>query len=127
MRYQFVDCRFVLGEHGAGRALYRESHIPGSSFMDLDDDLADLAVTGSGRHPLPSAERFARSASRAGIGRGVFVVAYDEGMSGGAARLWWMLRHFGHEDVAVLDGGLGAWRGPLHAGEEQAEPAEFVT
>jgi thiosulfate/3-mercaptopyruvate sulfurtransferase len=54
------------------------------------------------------------------------VVAYDQGMTGGAARLWWLLRHFGHEDVAVLDGGIGVWRGPLRAGEEALEPAEFV-
>jgi thiosulfate/3-mercaptopyruvate sulfurtransferase len=47
-------------------------------------------------------------------------------MTGGAARLWWLLRHFGHEDVAVLNGGIGAWLGPFSAGEEEIEPAEFV-
>ena len=47
-------------------------------------------------------------------------------MTGGAARLWWLLRHFGHDDVAVLAGGIGAWLGPLRAGEEELEPAEFV-
>ena len=47
-------------------------------------------------------------------------------MNGGAARLWWLLRHFGHDDVAVLDGGIGAWLGPLRAGEEEIEPAVFV-
>jgi thiosulfate/3-mercaptopyruvate sulfurtransferase len=54
------------------------------------------------------------------------VVAYDQGMNGGAARLWWLLRHFGHDDVAVLRGGLNAWIGPLRAGEEAVEAAEFV-
>ena len=71
-------------------------------------------------------EDFARAAGAAGIGPGVFVVAYDQGMNGGAARLWWLLRHFGHDDVAVLDGGIGAWMGPLRAGEEEIEPAEFI-
>jgi thiosulfate/3-mercaptopyruvate sulfurtransferase len=58
--------------------------------------------------------------------RGVFVVAYDQGSTGGAARLWWLLRHFGHEDVAVLDGGIAAWAGPLHAGEEPVEAAKLT-
>lgn len=56
----------------------------------------------------------------------MFVVAYDHGGAGGAARLWWLLRHYGHEDVAVLRGGLDAWIGPLRAGEEEIEPREFV-
>jgi thiosulfate/3-mercaptopyruvate sulfurtransferase len=54
------------------------------------------------------------------------VVAYDQGMNGGAARLWWLLRHFGHDDAAVLAGGMEAWLGPLTAGEEEIEPAAFV-
>ena len=45
-------------------------------------------------------------------------------MNGGAARLWWLLRHFGHDDVAVLDGGMGAWLGPLRGGEEEIEAAD---
>jgi thiosulfate/3-mercaptopyruvate sulfurtransferase len=56
----------------------------------------------------------------------VFVVAYDHGGAGGAARLWWLLRHFGHEDVAVLRGGLESWLGPVRGGEEEIEPVEFV-
>jgi thiosulfate/3-mercaptopyruvate sulfurtransferase len=127
VRYQFVDCRWELGKPGRGRELYLAGHIPGASFLDLDTDLSDLSVPDSGRHPLPSAERFAEAAGRAGIGRDVFVVAYDQGRTGGAARLWWLLRHFGHDQVAVLDGGLGVWKGPLAAGVERAEPASFVT
>ena len=57
----------------------------------------------------------------------MFVVAYDHGGAGGAARLWWLLRHYGHEDVAVLRGGLDAWLGPLRAGEAEIEPRVFVT
>ena len=83
-------------------------------------------MQGRGRHPLPDADAFAAAASRAGIGDGVFVVAYDHGAAGGAARLWWLLRHFGHEDVAVLRGGLESWLGPVRGGEEAIEPAEFV-
>ena len=124
MRYQFVDCRWELGAPGRGRELYRAGHIPGASFLDVDDDLSDLSVEGRGRHPLPSAERFAAAASRAGIGAGVFVVAY--GAMGGPERLWWLLRHVGHDDCAVLAGGIDAWDGPLATGDEQIEPAELV-
>jgi thiosulfate/3-mercaptopyruvate sulfurtransferase len=127
MRVQFVDCRYDLFDRARGRELYLEGHVPGASFLDLDEDLSDLArAPVAGRHPLPDADRFAAAASRAGIGPGVQVVAYDQGMTGGAARLWWLLRHFGHEHAAVLDGGIEAWLGPLRAEEEEIEPGAFV-
>jgi len=124
MRVQFVDCRWELGSPERGRELYLAGHIPGASFLDVDEDLSDLSVPDAGRHPLPSAERFAAAASRAGIGEGTLVVAY--GTMGGAERLWWLLRHFGHDDCAVLIGGLDAWGGPLSSGEEPIERATFV-
>jgi len=124
VRYQFVDCRWELGNLERGRELYLAGHIPGASFLDVDVDLSDLSVPDAGRHPLPSAERFAAAAGRAGIGAGVFVVAY--GSMGGAERLWWLLRHFGHDECAVLLGGIDAWGGELRADEEEIEPAELV-
>jgi thiosulfate/3-mercaptopyruvate sulfurtransferase len=121
VRYQFVDCRWELGTPGRGRELYLAGHIPGASFLDVDEDLA--APPGErGRHPLPDQDSFAAAASRAGIGEGVFVVAY--GNMGGAERLWWLLRHFGHDDCAVID--FDAWRGPLREGDEEIDSAEFV-
>lgn len=128
MTYRFVDCRYDLERPERARERYLEAHIPGAAFLDLDRDLSDLSIPpeAGGRHPLPSAAAFAEAAGRAGIGAGVFVVAYDDGMTGGAARLWWLLRHFGHEDAAVLDGGLGAWLGPLASGEEEVERADFT-
>jgi len=121
LRYQFVDCRWALGELQRGLELYLAGHIPGASFLDVDTDLSS-APGGRGRHPLPDAGDFARAAGAAGIGSGVFVVAY--GSMGGAERLWWLLRHFGHDDCAVLD--LDAWHGPLSGGVEAVEPAEFI-
>jgi thiosulfate/3-mercaptopyruvate sulfurtransferase len=121
MRYQFVDCRWELGRPGRGRELYLAGHIPGASFLDVDSDLS-AAPGAAGRHPLPATDDFARAASAAGIGEGVFVVAY--GNMGGAERLWWLLRHVGHDDCAVLD--LDGWHGPLQSGEERIESAEFV-
>jgi thiosulfate/3-mercaptopyruvate sulfurtransferase len=121
VRYQFVDCRWELADPDAGHRMYVAGHIPGASFLDVDRDLS--APPGDrGRHPLPEADDFAHAAGRAGIGEGVFVVAY--GSVGGAERLWWLLRHFGHDACAVID--LDAWRGPLTRGEEEIEPAEFV-
>jgi thiosulfate/3-mercaptopyruvate sulfurtransferase len=124
MRYQFVDCRWELGNPDRGRELYLAGHVPGASFLDVDADLSDLSLPDAGRHPLPSAEKFGGAAGRAGIGSGVYVVAY--GSMGGAERLWWLLRHFGHDDCAVLLGGIEAWGGEVRAGEEEIEPGEFV-
>ncbi len=124
---RLVDCRWKLGEPGAGRAAYVAGHIPGAAFLDLDTDLSDPPGP-RGRHPLPDAERFERVARAAGVSNGSRVVAYDEAGEGGAARLWWLLRHFGHEAVAVLDGGMAAWRaagGELVLGEEQLDAGDF--
>jgi thiosulfate/3-mercaptopyruvate sulfurtransferase len=127
-RMRIVDCRWKLGEPGAGEPLWREGHIPGAAFLDLDHDLAAPPGEG-GRHPLPSADDFEAAARRAGIGKDTRVVAYDEAGEGGAARLWWLLRHFGHDDVTVLDGGLRAWRdegGELRAGQEEITAGDFT-
>ncbi len=120
MRYQFVDCRWSLDDPEWGRARYLEGHVPGATFLDVERDLSAAPGVG-GRHPLPDTADFARAAGAAGIGAGVFVVAY--GSVGGAERLWWLLRHLGHDDCAVID--LEAWHGPLAAGEERAEPLPF--
>jgi thiosulfate/3-mercaptopyruvate sulfurtransferase len=117
-----VDCRYVLGEPGAGRPKWIEGHIPGATFLDVDRDLAGEPGI-HGRHPLPEAADFEAAARRAGIDSTRRVVAYDEAGEGGAARLWWLLRHFGHDEAAVLNGGLAAWReegGPLETGEASA-------
>jgi thiosulfate/3-mercaptopyruvate sulfurtransferase len=119
--YRFVDCRWDIADPEAGRRAYLEAHLPGAAFLDVERDLAAPPGAG-GRHPLPSEEQFASAAARAGIGAGIFVVAY--GTMGGAERLWWLLRHFGHDECAVID--PDAWRGPLRGGEERVEPAEFV-
>jgi thiosulfate/3-mercaptopyruvate sulfurtransferase len=127
VRYQFVDCRWELGNPDRGRELWLAGHIPGASFLDVERELSSPPSGVGGRHPLPSSEQFAEAAGRAGIGEDVFVVAYDQSMSGGAARLWWLLRHFGHPQVAVLAGGLEAWRGPLEEGEADVAREEFVS
>lgn len=119
-----VDCRWSLADPGAGQRAWESSRVPGASHLDVDRDLS--APPGEGRHPLPTASAFGAAAARAGIGSSCTVVAYDEAMDGGAARLWWLLRHFGHEAAFVLDGGLRAWRaagGPLEEGPPAATAA----
>jgi thiosulfate/3-mercaptopyruvate sulfurtransferase len=120
VKYQFVDCRWELGNPQSGRELYLAGHVPGASFLDVERDLSSPPGKG-GRHPLPNPEQFAEAAGKAGIGQGILVVAY--GSLGGAERLWWLLRHFGHDGCAVFD--LDAWLGALSSGEEPVEPRAF--
>jgi len=121
VRYLFVDCRWAMDDPEFGRRAYLEGHIPGAVFVDLEQELAAPPGAG-GRHPLPSTQQFVSAMSRAGIEEGVFVVAY--GSLGGAERLWWLLRHYGHDDCAVID--FDAWRGPLASGEKSVALATFV-
>jgi thiosulfate/3-mercaptopyruvate sulfurtransferase len=107
---RIVDCRWVLGEPGAGATAYAVGHLPGAIHLDLDGDLADPAGFGSpGRHPLPSPAAFEAVLAAEGIGNSDLVIAYDDVGGWVAARLWWMLDILGHARVAVLDGGIAAW------------------
>jgi thiosulfate/3-mercaptopyruvate sulfurtransferase len=103
-----VDVRWKLGDPSAGANAYAAGHVPGAIFADVERDLASEAGE-RGRHPLPSAEAFAATAARLGIGDGTRVVAYDDMGGATAARLWFLLRYFGHETGAVLDGGIQAF------------------
>jgi len=107
--WRVADCRFDLANPQAGAAAWRAGHVPGAIHVDLERDLSVAVTPQSGRHPLPTAEAFAATLARLGIGNGNRVVCYDAGNSAYAARLWWMLRHAGHDAVQVLDGGFAAW------------------
>jgi thiosulfate/3-mercaptopyruvate sulfurtransferase len=123
-----ADCRFRLSDPQAGAALYAAGHIPGAVYFDLERDLSGPRREHGGRHPLPDPTELAAKLGAAGVGEGVTVVAYDDDGSF-AARLWWLLRYLGHDEVAVLDGGLGAWRaagGPLTSEPPQPTPRVFV-
>ena len=106
---RIADVRWSLLERHRGRDAYRQAHIPGAVYLDVDDDLASPRGQGPGRHPLPRPEPFAASMSRAGIGAATHVVAHDFGDGSTAARLWWLLRYFGHGRVSLLDGGIARW------------------
>lgn len=105
---RIADVRWYLGEPERGRLECASGHLPGAIFVDLDQDLA--APKGPGRHPLPEPAALADRLGELGFGSGDFIVVYDDVMGTVAARLWWMLDNLGHERVAVLDGGLRAWR-----------------
>jgi len=102
-----VDASYYLpGEEGDARAEYEACHIPGARFFDIDD-IAD--ETSDLPHMLPSTEKFASRVRRLGLGDGNRIVCYDSRGMLFAARAWWMFRVFGHEDVAILNGGLPKW------------------
>jgi thiosulfate/3-mercaptopyruvate sulfurtransferase len=119
-----VDFRWRLGSRSE-QAAYEAGHIPGAVYVNLESDVTGH-VPGAGRHPLPAREAFEREMRAAGLGRDSAVVVYDDAGGSIAARLWWLLRYFGHEAVAVLDGGLQAWPGPLATGAETRPPGDFV-
>lgn len=104
------DCRHDLNDPDAGRRAYATGHIPGAAFAHLDDDLSDPVDETTGRHPLPSRDRFLSWCRNAGIRDETTVVAYDDVGGAFAARLWWLLRDYGHDRVHILDGGLPAWK-----------------
>jgi len=105
---RIVDASYFLPEHGRdASAEFAGAHIPGAVFLDLR---AVADTTSPYPTMLPSADAFARAMQALGVGGGVRVVIYDASPIPTSARAWWMLRHFGLSDVAVLDGGFGKWQ-----------------
>lgn len=116
-----IDCSFDLADREAGNRAYASGHIPGAIHLDLENDLSAPKNGRNGRHPLPERAAFAQVLARVGANDDTLIVAYDTGNGSFAARLWWMVGWTGHAAVALLDGGVGAWRA---AGQSlTAEPA----
>jgi thiosulfate/3-mercaptopyruvate sulfurtransferase len=112
----------------SGRAHWKQGHIPGSAFADLVQDLCDPRNTRF-MFPMPTAEQFAAAMSRYGVGEGTRVVLYDDMANIWAARVWWMLRAFGFEHAAVLNGGWNKWTQegrPISTAPPTYAPAQFV-
>lgn len=122
-----LDVRYVLGGP-PGHGLFVAGHVPGAAYVDLDRDLASAPGAG-GRHPLPTEADFEAAMQRVGVRRDRAVVVYDDWQGRAAARAWWLLRHHGHPDVRVLDGGWTAWREDGHdteTREASPEPGDFT-
>ena len=122
-----LDVRWRLGGP-PGLDSYREGHLPGAVFTDLDRDLA--APPGpAGRHPLPDPAVFTDAMRAAGVSEDHPVVVYDDRDATAAARGWWLLRYHGHQNVRVLDGGYQAWLAaglPVTQADPAAQPGDFT-
>jgi thiosulfate/3-mercaptopyruvate sulfurtransferase len=121
---QVWDCSFDLMNPAAGPAAFVQTHIAGARYVHLDTDLSDKSTAtdkaSGGRHPLPSAPKFAAWLGAVGVAPATQVVVYDRNGLNYCGRAWWMLQWCGHRNVAVLDGGLQAWQaagGTVQSGE----------
>lgn len=103
-----LDCRWKLTDPQYGQTVYDRSHIPTAFFMDMNRDLSGTHQQFGGRHPLPTAQQFEETMAKTGVSPDVHVVCYDDDGSG-AARCWWLLRFYGHDNVSVLQGGYPEW------------------
>jgi thiosulfate/3-mercaptopyruvate sulfurtransferase len=104
-----LDCRFNLDDPEQGEQAFRAGHLPGAHYLNLDYHLSGTRTGGNGRHPLPDGQRLAVCLGSLGISADTQVITYDDADGIYAARAWWLLRWLGHENVAVLDGGLPAY------------------
>ncbi|MFD2410527.1 sulfurtransferase [Paenibacillus rhizoplanae] len=124
-----VDCRFTLGKPQEGKERYNKEHIPGAVYLDLELDLSAPVGGHGGRHPLPDTQVLASRLSKLGIGNDTRIVAYDDENGMNAARLWWLLRYLGHEQVYILEGGFSQWKEgkyPVTDHQPVRVPSSFV-
>jgi len=127
--WAIVDCRFDLARPEWGALAWAAGHVPNALYAHLDRDLSGPRTALTGRHPLPAIAALAATFGRWGIDKEVQVVAYDQDAGAYAARLWWLLRWLGHQQVAVLDGGFAAWERaglPLEAAATVRAPRRFT-
>lgn len=121
-----VDSSAFLPTDGRdGKSEFLEAHIPGARFLDINR-VADR--TNPVPHMLPAAEDFGRAMTELGVGRDDRIIVYDNSPLRTAARGWFMFRHFGAEQVAILDGGFQKWRSedrPVESGEARPRQARF--
>ena len=128
-RLRLFDCRFDLARPAYGRGAYLDEHVPGALYADLNTDLSAAVTATSGRHPLPELADFEARLRTWGVNSDSRVVAYDDNNGAHASRMWWMLRWAGHDDVAVLDGGMRRWLQlglPLTEDVPAPAPGNFV-
>ena len=129
-----LDCSSDLMKPELADSMFESEHIAGALQAHLDRNLSahhDADAVNGGRHPLPAREKVAAWLGSQGIGNTTQVVVYDRNAGNYCGRLWWMLKWLGHDAVAVLDGGLQAWKaagGAIASGPAQAPaaPAHFA-
>ncbi len=104
------DCRFSLADTDAGAKAYRMGHIPHARYAHLNKDLSSALTDFTGRHPLPNFSVLAKKLGFWGVSNQSQIIVYDDAGGAFAGRFWWLLRCMGHENVAVLDGGIKYWQ-----------------
>ena len=122
------DCRFSLADSTAGAKAYRQAHIPGARYADLNLHLSAPVKSYTGRHPLPNFDSLAKQLGLWGVSNRSQIVVYDDAGGAFAGRLWWLLRSMGHEQVALLDGGIRHWQKlglPLTTALPKTSPTQF--
>jgi thiosulfate/3-mercaptopyruvate sulfurtransferase len=126
-KVRVVDASWYMpADKRDAKAEFEAAHIPGAVFYDIDA-LSDRNT--SLPHMLPPPEQFSHDAGALGIGDGDMVVVYDGTGIFSAPRVWWALKAMGHDKVAVLDGGMPAWKaagGALEKGPAKTKPASFA-
>lgn len=124
-----VDCRFDLMDKEWGEEEYTQFHIPGAVFAHQERDLCSPVTPITGRHPLPDPDKFIATLRLMGINNASQVIVYDTTGGGMSARLWFLLKYYGHDSVTLLDGGLPAWvseNRPTNGGVETRQPGSFT-
>jgi thiosulfate/3-mercaptopyruvate sulfurtransferase len=109
-KFVVIDTRHLLADFGHGKREYDAGHIPGAFFAAFEEDLAGAKTGKNGRHPVPEPEAFAGFLRSLRVHDATQIVAYDDGADMFAPRLWMLARWIGHDAVAVLDGGIKAWK-----------------
>ncbi|MDX8126399.1 sulfurtransferase [Methylomonas sp. OY6] len=108
--WRIFDCRFSLADVTAGHKSYRQGHIPGARYADLNQDLSSPVQSYTGRHPLPDFNVLGKKLGNWGVNNRSQIVVYDDAGGAFAGRMWWLLRTMGHTQVAVLNGGFTRWQ-----------------
>lgn len=122
------DCRFELASPGAGFKKFVFGHIPTAQYVHLDNDLSSPVTLKSGRHPLPSPNTFLSKLKNWGLNNDAQVICYDDNGGAFASRMWWLFKWIGHENVAVLNGGIQSWIGAgyeISTAKTKFEPGDF--
>jgi thiosulfate/3-mercaptopyruvate sulfurtransferase len=129
--FLIIDVRFSLDDESWGETVYQESHIPGAIHADVSKHLSGEIILGkTGRRPFPKPEDFVKVLSNWGVTQQTQVICYDaESGLMAASRLWLMFRWMGHDQVAVLDGGIKSWQGEGREVNQEIRkiiPSQFV-
>ncbi|WP_223632718.1 sulfurtransferase [Planococcus sp. 4-30] len=103
--HKWIDARFDLKDPSAGHKMYKEEHVAGAVFWDLEKDLSDMS-SNEGRHPMPSHEQLTELIRSSGLNKNDSIVIYDQGGSPFAARAWWLLKYAGFEEVHISQKGF---------------------